>query len=385
MHSTLIIPPSNSKEILILPESVAIEVPLDKKIALATVEWVRALNQAEAHSKEGFKTDKRALTEGVWYPFSHWKAVESIDQAATKKLMEFLAATHSHVCGFANRKFFQNIPDFTSSGFKGYRIMHFVLKDNVLPTDAIKSVRLGLSIIDCGMACQIARYGALLEVLGEKKFNILFGNSNRGQKMNIGYLVDDHLQPMKYFVRFSEAAIESVVRQNYKKKPEKIQGEMGNRPVKVGELVEIRGVATHRQKHPWTENAGYNLICSDDTPGKQRFIGLGTEGTEEEIVKQLVAGYNKNFQWSDIFPGLKNAINQAIANKYKDHQVTGLDEKKDEGFNSGSMQHFNLSLIQDLIDLPEEQVSMAYVRNHPCHNSLVMCEQAVVSKVLNEA
>lgn len=345
-----------------LASEVKAEVPLKEKIARATIEWITALHDSEVSSRAAFKQSREAVRHGVWYPSVHYQAVRSLgnEQSALKKHFSDLSA---HACGYVPRNFFTHIVDSGNHAFKGRRIMHFMLGEGAIPSEAMKAAKEGLSVIDCGVACQIARYGALLDVLGERKFNILFGSSPRGQRMNIGYKVDDHLQPMQYFVDFTRAAKEAVYRFQLNSNPEKITGEIGNRPIALGQMVEIRGVLTHRQKHPWKANSGYNLFCSDDTPGNQQFIGLGIKGSEKELNAHLLNSYNEAFSWDVIPEELRSQESQYIADQFKNDQAECLDIYYNEGFNLGSMQDFKLPLIEELIKLPEDQVSMDFVRN----------------------
>ncbi len=369
-----------TKELTPQTTPLLVEDSLKEKIAAATVEWITALMHSCNEGQRNYPQNNGLVRTGVWYPNSHRLALNTLG-AKAKQLNAFIQQKDGHICGYAPSKYFTYIPDQSREGFNNKRVMHFLLNDNVLPSDAIRAARVGLSIIDCGVACQISRYGALLNVLGERKFNILFGNSSKGQKMNIGYLIDDHLQPMQYFVQPTDATIASAARKEFNKPPR--EGEIGNRHVCKGDLLQIKGVATHRYKHPWKEDADENLICSDSTPGQQRFISLDSDGTEAQIYDQLVVNYNRMFDWAEIHPNFKNPQTEYYVALFKDHKVLNLDPAKGEGINTTSIQEYNLSLIQDLVNLPEDQISMDYVKSHKSLD-LTARQEKIIEEVRKE-
>lgn len=327
------------------------------RLGEATSQWMQRMSNKDPNN----------MREGIWYPNEHFLKSKKMDQ----KLFEFLNKKAAYIRGYLNKKYFDYINDKgpnSNNVFNGKRIMHFLLKKEAEPSVALNSFLEGLFIVDCGVAVQIARYGALLELLGKDKFNILFGNSSKGQRMNLGYLIDDELQPMQYFVNFTTSAMKSGLYEqiNGKKAPKDLVGTIGNRPVNVGQIVEFKGVVTHKYKHPWSADGGYNVVCTDSTPGHQLYMALGFEKpkTEEEIIQLLINSYNRQPTWEDKPEDLKDSLNQALSLQYANSIVSKLDPKKGEGFNSGSQQDFNYALIQELIDMPLNKVSMSFVKKH---------------------
>ena len=156
--------------------------------------------------------------------------------------------------------------------------------------------------------------------------------------------------------------------------------------IKVGQLVEIKGAKNHVLKHPWSFKCGHNLFCTDDTPGAQRFIGLGIEGSEKEICQQLLNEYNSSHTWDSKPNELKVSETEELVQEFSEDTQESLDPKNEEGFNPGSAQDFNIDLIQDLIDLPIEKVNMDFVKNHPSNNTKLLeaKDDKLVQKIKNE-
>lgn len=282
-------------------------------------------------------------------------------------MFDFIKKENKQLIGYVSPKFFDKIPEKDKLKF---RTWHFIAKPNVLPSDALKAAIKGLSIIDCGMACQIARYGALLDILEENKFNLLFSKNVLGL-INIGHRDSDHLQPMRYFVDFTKAVDKNIV------------GEIGNRPVKIGQVVGFEGVKNYTFKYPYGQWKASNAICINDTPGEQKFVSLGTgpEGkTEAEICQNLLDNYNKHEE--DLFimapqgDKMVDHTNKMISLFGKEAMNSSMKNlfplaTKVEGYNSQTPQDFIVEIINDLIKLPLEQISIDFVKNHPANSNRI--------------
>jgi hypothetical protein len=323
---------------------------------------------------EKVANNPQCVQSGVWYANDHYQAMKIVRdmpkyKASAAKLYEYFVNHKSYAIGYVSPKFFEPIedtnPEMRSPMFGNKRPLQFLVKKDVIPSEALKAAASGLSLIDCGIFCQINRYGSLLDHLGEKKFNILFGSSSKGQRMNIGYSKDDN-NPMRYFVEFTwHAQTYDLFKYAGKQIPPLITGTLGARNVTVGQIVSIRGAENHRTKHPWNHNCSYNMICVEDKPGKQAFVSLGvTASSEQQMNALLTKDYNLPTRWDDKAPELRIAEGVQLSMEYAEHTITALDPEKMEGFQCGSIQEFKVDLILDLINLPEDQVSMEFVRNH---------------------
>lgn len=331
---------------------------LRDKIGQATIRWIRLLDQNHQDALQKYPKDHKYLQKNVWYAEDLAKACQASTQP---KMVAFIKKGNKQLIGYLNPKFFDKIKE--NEGKLKFRTWHFIAKSDVLPSDALKAALQGLSIMDCGMACQMARYGALLDLLGENKFNRLFGNQV-GQLMNIGLRIYDELQPMRYFVAYTEAVNKNA------------SGEKGNRPVKVGQLVGFEGVKTYSLKclyGPWKAS---NTFCIKDTPGEQKFVSLGTgpDGmTESEICQTLLDKYNQD----EDDPYLLAPNDDEMVKPLLLLQSIGGKEfvsstrkqlfppaTKVEGYNPLTPEDFIIEIIRDLIKLPLEQVSMQFVKTH---------------------
>ena len=326
-------------------------IELRDRLGEATTRWMQEICTASNEAESNYKKDKRYIQKCVWYASDLLKACKDLNQAS---MVKFLNDNYRLLLGYASPKYFDRIPD--RSNLTGCRIMHFLAKAEVLPIEAFKAAVQGLTIADCGVTCQLARYGALLDILGEAKFNRLFGNE-AGQPINIGYVVDDEKQPMRLFVDFTRSAKTCTA------------GQDGNRPVKKGQLILINGVAEYSLKKPLGVEKAYNAVCIDQTPGQQKFcaLGLKAEGeTESEINRKLIEAYNESedpfiLVTSDVMKAMFTAVCPTLLTR-KDHQAS-----RSKGYDKGSPQDFKIDLINDLIKLPLAQVSMAFVKNHPAN------------------
>ena len=91
---------------------------------------------------------------------------------------------------------------------------------------------------------------------------------------------------------------------------------------------------------------------------------MGTNGVKEtDICTLLLQKYNTReepFTHLDqtTLAGYKQAY--PYTDQLKNHKADSV-----EGYDPNSVQFFKTDLIQDLINLPLEQVTMGFVRNHP--------------------
>jgi hypothetical protein len=326
---------------------------LRNRFGLAVVESVQEMVRNSEDAKV-----KGDLTRGIWYPSDYILALKQGNESS-KTRYEWLRSKGHLVDGWLSNKHFS--PVTTQMGiFIKRRAWNFLMKDEVLPSDALKAAKVGLSILDCGTVCQIARYDALLKILGEEKFNRLFSEPH-GQKLNISF-DDDALNPLRFFFDFAESAKKQV------------KGSIGKRIVQKGQMVSFKGVEKYEKKHPSGMGGNYNLICSNETPGEQRYVGHGlpSEGmTEEEIARMMVREYNQK----------PDHLSRVAVSQHKEMELileTRRSERleKDEipeksalrhvkGYDRGSPHDVRVELIADLVRLPLQQVSMAYVRKHP--------------------
>jgi hypothetical protein len=126
----------------------------------------------------------------------------------------------------------------------------FEVKRNVLLSVALKAFLNGFTVTDCGSVIVACQYAALLKVLGEDKFNILFSAAETPLK--ITRFIFDLTNPVSYF--FSRS---------------------NNTPVR-GDMCYMEGVKYYHAKHPRGHARGWSLFCSGENEQEQLlYLGFG--------------------------------------------------------------------------------------------------------------
>jgi hypothetical protein len=177
---------------------------------------------------------------------------------------------NTFMTGAVPKKDFSLIEDSTyPTGYQG----GFILKKGKSPSEALETIRKGLTLTGCGEVCQIAHYEALLSVLGKEKFNALFAA--------------DSPTPL----RIDAVNMKNPIYRLFQNT--KIDG----KPIEKGTQYHFTNSRLYIMKHPTGEARGINVLCVDDTPGKEKFIGLGLDPkgeTSAQIAKRLFEEYNKS-------------------------------------------------------------------------------------------
>jgi protein-glutamine gamma-glutamyltransferase-like protein len=182
--------------------------------------------------------------------------------------------------GFANPIYWEKTGRYT-----------FKLKDGEKPSEAIRSFISGFTIADCGNIIVAAQYAALLKVLGEKKFNLLFSSSSAS--LIISQNMHDEKSTISHFFDVSNNFTAS-------------SGEIGSRPVIAGDFCHLRGVVHYLTKHPAGSSSGYNVVCVGKNSDKEDlFLGFGPDTcikpfTEREFQKIFIDAYNADCTIFDI-------------------------------------------------------------------------------------
>lgn len=307
-----------------------------RKVMVKQMQQIAEINQKNSsEAREFWKT-------GIWYCVDLFG---SLTEAGQKELLKDFQSDNQYLAGIAPFSHFDRMVD--ENGYAAQN--HFIAKKNVKASEAMDAVLSGLTVIDCGAACQLARYATIREVLGDEKFNQIF---NENAPINIGYDIDDVRQPILPFIDYCD-----------KSNDEKNVGKRFDRPVKLGELVFLKGVPEGSFKKPLGVWNAFNVICSDPTPGNQKFVGMGLDPAGEselDIYRKMIKNHNLEedpFKWID--PLTRPAYEEAYpyARMLKDHT-----SKSVEAFQAGSQQFFNIRLIHKLKQTPLENVSMDFVR-----------------------
>jgi hypothetical protein len=214
--------------------------------------FVQAMNDVNATPRD---------EKGVWY-------YDEFHDYCQKEKKEFKKDFET---GFADPEFWEKTAPYT-----------FKIKKGKKPSEAILAFLKGFTIADCGnvlMACQAA---ALLKVLGEERFNLIFDST-----LTITQKLSDYSSCIKYFFDPTVDAIAG-----------KIGRMRGNRGFLTGETAHIRGLPFYGRKHPAGSGGGINVVCvGKNKQDEDIFIWfcpnmLKTPLTERAIGLHLVEQYN---------------------------------------------------------------------------------------------
>jgi len=303
--------------------------------------------------KEGFSGDVKLLESGCWYPNDYCFALRSANQTVR---LTFFINNGSFYHGFPNTKKtgLEYIPFDNATG--KMTIACRLPEKGIKASDAIKAFQENLVLADCAQLCQVSQYQALLEILGEERFNKLFSSASHPK---------DRLVISSYAVQ--ENSLLVFLKQKTTKEKD------GFRVLEVGQRVAFENFQIYGLKHLNGEAGGFNTICVDATPSAPKFVALGTppEGlTEEGINSLMVEEYNKtpvdfSIFSSEIEKKIKAKFNPRLlpeSQKLKDHKLTVLDLKAEvNGFQPSLTLEFNMDMVLLALATPLDKLSIEFL------------------------
>lgn len=207
--------------------------------------------------------NKHDAGKGIWYPVGYEKYLK--DELNTEMNEAFWS-------GFANETFFEKTGAFT-----------FKLKAGQKASEALLSFLNGPTVADCGNATTACYYKCVLDIIGEEKFDQLFGSDTYALTITQRGITDLNC-PLYYLSDYTESSKKMT------------SGILGKRPLKIGEECHFGGVLWYANKHPGGFSGGWNVIyCGNSGEGDQLFMAHGFERplTEKEINQRLIAAYNR--------------------------------------------------------------------------------------------
>jgi hypothetical protein len=221
-----------------------------------------AIKESLDGTMEQMMSKNKATSEGIWYPDDFKLSLES----KAKEMPD------DYWTGYADPSYFDKSACFT-----------FTLKEGKSAAGAVRSLLKGPSILDCGNATQLAYYKAILDVLGEKKFDALF--SSELSRLRISQLgIADLDAPISLLADYTAAS------------KARLEGSLGHRPLELGEECYFGGVRWYSNKHPKGFAGGWNVVCvGKNEQGEQLFAAHGFDKPmrEREIHRMLLELYNK--------------------------------------------------------------------------------------------
>lgn len=225
----------------------------------------------DSTNREGYREDHKLLQKGIFYPNEYFDALTENNETPR---LDYFGKRDSFFHGFVSPKFFKMVPDDKSPS--GKKIACFMLEDGVLPSEGLKAMREGITLLGCAEVCQIAQYAAIEDVLGTSKFNALFASTSSTPLMIGSALPNNPISRLRVYL---------------------MQENPSTSEIKKGDLVFTKNAASYYSKHLLGIAGGYNTICVDDTAGSQRFTTLGLDPnglTHDQLQDTLIADYNSS-------------------------------------------------------------------------------------------
>ncbi len=313
---------------------------------------IQSMQEVLAHAKSEANT-VGDLEKGIWYAEDYCNALHRWGQ---NRRIQWFQTNQIFDKGFANPKYFDRKP---GSG------LHFIVKKTISATQALQAAITGVGIYDCGMVCQIARYRALEHILGTEKFNRLFDSHVEGARLNIGYLEDDHLQPMRLFIDFptkeraEKALLEGTLH---------TMQQLEDLPVQLGQLAYVHGTPEYPKKHAHGPAGAFNLFCSQETKGEQKFLGFGLDPksvSAKSVYDRLSAEHNRPQNFQKLMTERDFRDLQAMREQHGFIQYDSHTSDYVLGFMPDSVQDFKIALIWKLVHTPIDKIQPALLVNYP--------------------
>jgi DNA replication protein DnaC len=182
-----------------------------------------------------------------------------------------------------------------SHNIASYTVREGSLKacEHVKPSDALKSLLNGHSIIDCGIAVQISVYYYLINTIGKKQFDKLFQRCltpfTLTQDITTQLIYQKTPKTREQFDGYSLHFLFDVIYTSI----DHVSSDLPT--MEKGDLVYFAGVEEHSRKHLASPFQGFNLIMTSST----HCIGFDTSFFKEpktfkELEQYLIERYNEN-------------------------------------------------------------------------------------------
>lgn len=270
------------------------------------------------------------LGHGIFYPNSYFERLKAKGQ--TRRL-EWLRERGHFYHGFAPKSHFTHLSSATSPTKKEF--MGYQLKPGKLPSESLKALRTGLTLLGCGEACQLAQYEALNEILGDDKFNALFA-ADSSTPLSMGY--NSPCNPLTCLMTIEDRPVVA-------------------KKLQPGMIVHIHNTIFYSSKHINGEAQGSNVIYIGD--GK--FLGLGhnPQGiTLQEIKRDLIREYNKP---NDLDTAVvTEQVAQKILSSYTQEYLQFRQELKHHTIQSFEANDIGGTFAPRIVDLDYEKVHRLY-------------------------
>ncbi|MCX6990948.1 MAG: hypothetical protein NTX49_07810 [Chlamydiae bacterium] len=218
--------------------------------------------------------DGTLLHKGVWYATEFYKACKRLSNLPLASSSVDLGSTYH---GHGPQEVVTHIEDATSP--TGRHLYAFSLKEGIRASKAMLHLKEGLSFLDCGNVCYLASYFALLDLLGEEKFDILFGFDSPFRWT----LTADSQSPLS--VLFPRCFLQNKSQ------------------IQLGDIAYFSNCKQYVVKHIASQARGIHLLCASDSPHKYLVFGLVPKPIyQAEVEYMLYECFNEEPIDDDFYP-----------------------------------------------------------------------------------
>lgn len=236
------------------------------------VKYLQRITQDLYQRKQKFAetNDFQSLKGGVWYATDYYKALqqlcsvtkdEKLQKTAADRL-EWLVNKNKFYIGLAPNSAFQPVRDPNPKSVTTFLPFVFEIKEGVTPSQALEELEKGFSILDCGLACNLAAYRALRDVITPEKFDHLFAS--------------DSPFPLRLSYDKTKPQIERLFKQVSLRSEEDVQD---------GDICYFSNIREYIAKNPVAEWRGLNATCIDQVAKKYVYLGSPREGSQKNEIE----------------------------------------------------------------------------------------------------
>lgn len=212
-----------------------------------------------------FDTSKvdSVLSKGLWYSTEYCQALEKFNQ---KNRLNWMIKNGVPFHGYMPKTF---IPIEDSILPTKRKIYQYKISKDVTPSAALESIQNSICLIGCATVMDIAVYRTLQDLLGKKRFDLLFAGDS-STPLQLG--TDDN--PCKRL--FKKVELRSTA------------------SLQPGDFCHFSNIQNYIAKHPFGPARGYNVICKEVDKEDAQFLALGLKPgcLATDVEKALLDGFN---------------------------------------------------------------------------------------------
>lgn len=224
----------------------------EKQLQKTIAETAQKISEVYHRTKNAYIMERKVPNEGVQYPLPYMKILKEANQ--TPRFNWFRDQ------GSALRGYLEGFGHIETDK------LGFMALPSKKPSGALDQALNNVALLGCAEACQLAQWQGVRQVLGDEKFDALFGSTS----------------PFKLIVanRIDNPLIRLRVHISNPKKQE----------IQLGDMVYVQNVPEYPKYDPFGPATGYNAICINQELGEPKITiqGLNPVGASiDEMGKDL--------------------------------------------------------------------------------------------------